>query len=97
MREQAQTVGHWEEMKGLPDNERFTWHKPSIHAFELRVPVVIPEQMEKRYKFAVRDLARADRQTSAPKPIMEQFAEAAKKVERDTAQTADKKPKREER
>ena len=87
MREQAQVVGHWEDMKGLPDDERFTWHKPSINAYELRDPVVSPEQIEQRYHRAMRDFAREEKRTS-PKPIMEQLAEAAKQVERGTVAPA---------
>jgi len=96
MREQAQVVGHWEDMKGLPEEKRFTWHRPSIHAFDLREPVVSPEQMAGRYRRARHDFDRADRQT-APKPIAQQLAEAEKQVRRDTPQTTDKKPNRDER
>ena len=96
MREQAQVVGHWEEMKCLPDNERFTWHKPSINAFELRVPVVTPEQMAERFRRAKHELTRAERQTTQ-KPIMEQLAEAAKQVERGGDPAVGKKKTIEER
>ena len=96
MTEQAQVVGHWEDMKGLHRDERFTWHKPSIHAFELCYPPVSPERMAERFRRAKHELTRDDRQT-AKKPIMEQLAEAAKKVEHNTAQATDRKLKREER
>ena len=52
MREQAQLVGHWEDMKGLHRDERYTWHKPSIQAFEMCYPPVSPEKMAKRYNQA---------------------------------------------
>jgi len=96
MREQAQIVGHWEDMKGLPDDKRFTWRRPSIQAFDLRDPVVNPEQMEQRYRRAKHELTQAERQIT-PKPIMEQLAEAAKQVQRGGDPATDKKLKREER
>lgn len=85
MEEQVQVVGHWEEMKGLPENERFTWHKPSISAFALREPIVGPEQLERRYIKAKEELTRADEKTSAPKPIAEQLKEGAEQAARDNA------------
>ena len=82
MVEQAQVVGHWEEWKRLPESERFTWHKPSIHAFALREPVVHPEQLAQRYRHAKLDLTNAIEKKYSPKPIREQLAEAEKQVER---------------
>jgi hypothetical protein len=79
---QVQVVGHWEEMKGLPDNERFTWLKPSIQAFALREPAVYPEQLEARYIKARQELADGIRTKPAPKRIAEQLAEAEKQVVR---------------
>jgi len=72
MEEQAQIVGHWEEMKGLPDSERFTWRKPSIQAFALREPVVRPEKLEHRYNYAKNELTRTDKT-----PIAEQLKAGA--------------------
>ena len=92
----AQLVGHWEEWKCLPDNERYTWHKPSIHAFALREPVVDPKLLDKRYYQAVDELNRAEKQTTK-KPIAVQLAEAEKLVERDKGNKTDKKNNREER
>jgi len=80
MEKQAQTVGHWEEVKGLPDSERFTWHKPSIHAFALREPVVTPEKLEHRYNYAKYDLTRTDKI-----PIAEQLKEGADRAAIDNA------------
>ena len=82
MVEQAQVVGHWEEWKRLPESERFTWHKPCIHAFALREPVVHPEQLAQRYRHAKLDLTNAIEKKYRPKPIREQLAEAEKQVER---------------
>ena len=82
--EQAQTVGHWESQISMPDNERFTWHKPSINAFALREPAVTPAQLEQRYHQAKRELTYAAEKTPVPKRIAEQLAEAAKQVERGT-------------
>jgi hypothetical protein len=78
----VQVVGHWEEQKGLPDNERYTWHKPSIHAFALREPAVSREQLEQRYIRAKHELTAETRTGPAPKRIAEQLAEAEKYIER---------------
>ena len=94
---QAQLVGHWEESKAMPDNKRFTWGKPSIHAFALRVPVVSPEQLEQRYYQAINEFNHESISQSHKKPIAEQLAEAAKLVERDKVNKTDKKQNREER
>ena len=77
----AQIVGHWEEWKRLPDNERYTWHKPSIQAFALREPVVDPKLLNERNYQAIDEISRAERQ-AVKKPIMEQLADAQKQVER---------------
>jgi hypothetical protein len=96
MKEQAQVVGYWEDLKAIPDEQRFTWHRPSISGFDLREPVVSPEQIAERYHHAKHELTRTDRQTS-PKPIMEQLADAEKMVERNTELTKSKKQNRDER
>ena len=96
MKEQAQVVGYWEDLKAIPDEQRFTWHRPSISGFDLREPVVSPEQIAERYHHAKHELTRTDRQTS-PKPIMEQLADAEKMVERNTEPTKSKKQNRDER
>jgi hypothetical protein len=57
MAEQTQTVGHWEDMKKVPEERRLTWFKPSIHAYALREPVTTPELLSKRHELAVRDFA----------------------------------------
>lgn len=85
VKEKVQIIGHWEDMKGLPENERVTWHKPSISAYALREPVVNPEQLEHRYDVAKKELTRADEKTSAPKRIAEQLAEGAEQAARDNA------------
>jgi hypothetical protein len=77
-----QVVGHWEEIKRLPEHERFTWHKPSIHAFALREPAVSPEQLEQRYNRAMRELTQGMEEKTALKPIAEQLAVAGKLVKR---------------
>ena len=97
MQEQAQVVGIWEDEKRMPDDKRYTWHKPSIQGFALREPVVAPEQLEKRYKLAYKELTAADEKRNAPKPIAVQLAEAAKLVERGESAKTDKKQNREER
>jgi hypothetical protein len=58
MEEQAQVVGHWEDMKKVPEERRLTWFKPSIHAYALREPVTTPELLANRHERAVRDFAR---------------------------------------
>ena len=85
MIEQAQVVGHWEEIKELPDDERFTWHKPSISGFALREPVVSPEQLEQRYNYAFQDLKRDTERQNTKKPIAEQLRESAEYAARDNA------------
>ena len=79
---QAQLVGHWEELRRLPDGERYTWRKPSIDAFTLRDPVVAPEKLEQRYYQAIKELNREQVMQSRKKPISEQLAEAEKQVQR---------------
>ena len=82
MIEQAQVVGHWEDDKGMPDNERFAWHKPSIHAYALREPAVSPDQLEQRYHRAKLELTRDSEKQPTPKRIADQLAEAGKQVQR---------------
>ena len=96
MRSQAETVGHWEELKGLPVEERFTWHRPSIQGFDLRDPTPCPEQMAKRFDRAKREFAHIDNQISR-KPIREQLAEAARMIENNDSNVTDKKNNRDER
>ena len=96
MKEQAQVVGVWEDSMSLPDEQRFTWHRPSIHAYDLRYPPVSPELMTKRFDRAKREFAYIDKQNSK-KPIKEQLAEAEKLVERGDPQKSDKKQNRDER
>ena len=93
MMEQIQIVGLWENDISMPDSERYTWGKPSIQAFALREPPVSPEQLEQRYFLAKLELSRADEKATAPKPIMEQLAEAAKLVERGAETPAKKQNK----
>jgi len=95
--EQTQTVGIWEDENRVPDNKRYTWHKPSIQGFALREPAVTPEQLEQRYAYAFRELTAAAERRNAPKPIAEQLAEAAKLVERNESVKSDKKQNRDER
>ena len=96
MKEQAQVIGDWEDLKGLPIEQRFTWHRPSIHAFDMRDPPVSPEQMTKRFDRAKCEFDYIDKQNSK-KPIREQLAEAEKMVERDDPKISDKKINRDER
>lgn|GEM_PF-1769240 len=91
MMEQVQLVGIWENEINMPENERFAWHKPSIHAYALKEPPVSPDLLEQRYDQAKLELSHADKNMSAPKPIMEQLAEAGKLAERGTEIPA-KKP-----
>jgi hypothetical protein len=58
MEGQTQIVGHWEDMKKVPEEKRLTWFKPSIHAYALREPVTTPELLSKRHELALRDFAR---------------------------------------
>ena len=81
---EVQVVGAWEEMKGMPDNERYTWHKPSVQGFALREPVVAPEKLLQRYEHAKQELTLADKQ-SAPKSIAQQLTEGAKQAAKDNA------------
>jgi hypothetical protein len=96
MKEQAQLVGHWEEMKGLPDDKRYTWHRPSISAFDLREPIITPALMARRFRRAEHELALENEKTS-PKPIMEQLAEAAKNVQHRDSLAISKNTNRDER
>jgi hypothetical protein len=57
MEEQAQTVGSCEDMKRIPEEQRLTWFKPSIHAFALKEPIPTPELLAIRYELAVRGFA----------------------------------------
>ena len=95
--EQTQTVGIWEDENRVPDNKRYTWHKPSIQGFALREPAVTPEQLEERYTYAFRELTAASERRNVPKPIAEQLAEAAKLVERNESNKSVKKQNRDER
>ena len=97
MREQAQTVGSWEKMKNLPDDERFTWYRKATNTFEMCLPRVSPEQIAERYQFAKQELTYAAEKANAPKPIMEQFADAEKQVQRGETTPVDKKILREDR
>jgi hypothetical protein len=87
MREQAQTVGAWEEKHGLPTVNRYTARWLGTDEF-IHTPSISPEQMAKRYDYAKEELSRA-----APKRISEQLAEAAKQVERGTDAPAKKQNK----
>jgi len=82
--EQVQVVGAWEDMKGMPDNERYTCHKPSIQGFALREPVVKPEKLMERYQLAKQELTLADKQ-APPKTIAQQLAEGAAQAAKDNA------------
>jgi len=96
MKEQAQVVGHWEQLKGLPDDKRYTWHRPSISAFDLREPITTPELMARRFRRATDELAQAEKRKE-PKSIKEQLADAEKMVQRDCAVKKDVKIYRDER
>ena len=82
--EKVQIVGIWEDERIMPECDRFTWFKPSVHAFALREPAVSPEQLEERFCRAFRELTRADEKQAAKKPIAEQLADAQKQVDRGT-------------
>ena len=84
MQDMAQVVAAWEDMKSMPDNKRYTWHKPSIQGFALREPVVTPEKLLERYKQAKHELTIADKQ-AAPKSIAVQLAEGAQQAAKDNA------------
>ena len=96
--EQAQVVGHWEDMKGLPKDERLTWFAPSTSTFEVcyRFPPITLKEMTKCFDHAKREFAYMERK-SAQKPIKEQLDEAEKLVERGDPQKSDKKKNRDER
>jgi hypothetical protein len=96
IREKAQVVGQWEEMKQMPDNERYTWYKPSIQKFELRVPVVSPKQMSERFRQAEYELIQGEKQHTI-KPINEQLAEARKKIAYNEQSRTERKPLLQER
>jgi hypothetical protein len=96
MKEQAQVVGHWEDMKGLPDDKRYTWHRPSISAFDLREPVVTPALLARRLRRAEHELTLENEKTS-PKPISQQLAEAEKKVQYRDSLAVSKNTNRDER
>jgi hypothetical protein len=96
MREQAQTVGAWEEKRGLPAINRYTdrWLDTGRFIYN---QFVTPKQMAERFDHASRELTRAAEKQTMLKPIREQFAEAAKMVERGEPAKTDKKQNRDER
>ena len=79
MMEQAQTVGKWEEMKGLPKNERFTrsW---TYREYIYDSANVSPEQMAERYRFAQKELRRFAEKQAVNKPIAERLREGAEQA-----------------
>ena len=81
--EQVQVVGVWEEQNNIPDNQRYTCHKPSIQGFALRVPVISPEKLIQRYQQAKHELS--TEKPTPPKSIAVQIAEGAAQAAKDNA------------
>jgi hypothetical protein len=77
---QIQVVGQWEDIKGLPDNERYTWFQPSRHAYSLREPDANSKLLENRFVQAKDELTR-----NTKKPIAEQLKENNDQAARDNA------------
>ena len=80
MREQAQVIGEWEDMRKAPDNLRFTSWYPDFGMF-IKKDYVTPEQMQERYIHAMESRGR----TGQKKPIAEQLAKGAEQAAKDNA------------
>jgi len=83
MREQAQTVGEWEDKRNVPDNLRLTEWMPDSKAF-YKKSYASPEEMEQRYKRAIEPLTRSS--GKRPRSIAAQLAEGAEQATRDNAE-----------
>ena len=81
MREQAQTVGTWEEKRATPDNLRLTFWDTDGELFLPKYHVT-PAQLSERFSFA---MAAHTRAAKKPRPIAEQFAEGAAQAAKDNA------------
>ena len=81
MREQAQTVGVWEEKRATPDNLRLTFWDTDGELFLPKYHVT-PAQLSERFSFA---MAAHTRTAKPPRPIAEQFAEGAAQAAKDSA------------
>jgi len=82
MREQAQTVGAWEEKRGLMSYQRYTDWWPDNEIFVAK-QFVTPDQMAERYKFAADALTRPG--YSRPRSIEDQLKDGAEQAAKDNA------------
>ena len=82
MREQAQTVGAWEEKRGVMSYQRYTNRMPDAEKYYTK-SFVTPEQMAERYRYAVEALTHPN--GKCPRSIAAQLKEGAEQAARDNA------------
>jgi len=84
MREQAQVIGKWEDMRKAPDNLRFTSWYPDFGMF-IKKDYVTPQQMAERYNHAMESRGRTGQRKADKKTIAEQLTEGAERAGKDNA------------